>query len=186
MHFTRVVGVIGVVASAWLACSVGPTYAATFEQNLKSGQAGPQLAEALLESSGTGSAKDVLSPPVVAVPTPAPKPQPRPVRIQAPARAIAAPPAPTGAEIVGKLLAPGASDPNVPLPRADLAETPSGNAASSGPQLFGRADPGDGVFDLRGGVMGLRIPIPADRNAPSTNTRSSPGVPTLQMGSGTR
>jgi hypothetical protein len=87
---------------------------------------------------------------------------------------------------VGKLLAPGASDPNVPLPRSDLAESPSGNGASGGPQLFGRADTGDGVFDLRGGVLGLRIPIPADRNAPSTNTRSSPGLPTLQMGSGTR
>jgi hypothetical protein len=87
---------------------------------------------------------------------------------------------------VGKLLAPGASDPNVPLPRSDLAESPSGNGASGGPQLFGRADTGDGVFDLRGGVLGLRIPIPADRNAPSTNTRSSPGLPALQMGSGAR
>jgi hypothetical protein len=185
MRFTQVVGVIGIVGGAWLACLAVPTYAATFEQNLRNGQGDRQLAEALLEPSNGGPVKDALSPPVVAPPPPAAKPQ-RAVRIQAPAKPAAAPPAPTGAEIVGKLLAPGASDPDVPLPRADLAQTPSGNAASSGPQLFGRADTGDGVLDVRGGVLGLRIPIPADRNAPASNTRSSPGVPALQMGAGGR
>lgn len=186
MHFTQVIRVIGIVASAWLVCSAVPTYATTFNQNLGMAADGPQLAEAMLEPGGSGPSWSVLAPPVVSDPPPAAKPQPRPVRVQAPTRPAAATPAPTGAEIVGKLLAPGVSDPNVPLPRADLAETPSGNAASGGAQLFGRADTGDGVFDLRGGVVGLRVPIPADRNAPSTNTRSSPGVPTLQMGSGTR
>ena len=185
MRFTQMAGVIGIVGGAWLACSAVPTYAATFEQKLKNGLGDPQLADALLEPSGGGPVKDVLSPPVVAPPPPVAKPQ-RAVRAPAPAKPAAAPPAPTGAEIVGKLLAPGASDPNVPLPRADLAETSSGKATSSGPQLFGRADPGDGVLDLKGGVLGLRIPIPADRNASGPTTTYSPGVPALQMGSGVR
>jgi hypothetical protein len=186
MHSTHAIRVIGLVAGAWLVCSAGSTYAATFNQNLGMSTDGPQLAEALLEPGGSGASRSVLAPPVVADPAPVAKPQARPARTQAPARPAAAPPAPTGAEIVGKLLSPGASDPNVPLPRADLAETPSGNAASGGPQLFGRADTGDGLLDLRGGVLGLRVPIPADRNASGANTRSSPGVPDLQMGSGTR
>ena len=186
MRFTRAVRVIGLAASAWLACSAVPTYAATFNQNLGMAPDGPQLAEALLEPGGGGPSWNALAPPVVAEPAPAAKLQSRPVRIQAPPRPAAGPPPPTGAEIVGKMLAPRVSDPDVPLPRGDLAESPSGNAASSSPQLYGRADPGDGVFDVRGGVLGLRIPIPADRNAPSTNTRSSPGVPALEMGSGTR
>ena len=186
MRFTQAVRVIGIVSSAWLACSAVSTYATTFNQNLGKAADDSQLADALLEPSGSGPSWSALAPPVVVDPAPAAKPQPRPVRIQAPARPAAATPAPTGAEIVGKLLAPGVSDPNVPMPRADLAETPSGNAASGGPQLFGRADTGDGIFDLRGGVLGLRVPIPADRNAPSTNTRSSPGVPALEMGSGSR
>ena len=186
MHFTQVARVIGMVASAWLACSAVPTYATTFNQNLGTSPDGSQLAETLLEPDGGRPSKNLLAPPVVADPAPAAKPQPRPARLQAPPRPVAVTPAPTGAEIVSKLLAPGASDPDVPMPRADLGATSSGNASSSGPQLYGRADPGDGVFDLRGGVLGLRIPIPADRNAPSTNTRSSPGVPALEMGSGTR
>ena len=66
---------------------------------------------------------------------------------------------PTNVEIVNKAINPGASDPNVPLPRADLSdgagnEPPAGN----GPRIFGRSEDG-------GGVLGLRVPIPADRNA---------------------
>jgi len=61
----------------------------------------------------------------------------------------------TGAEIVSKLLAPP-SDPDVPLPRADLATKVPADRPLDGPQMFGRREDGGGVF-------GLKIPIPADR-----------------------
>jgi hypothetical protein len=78
--------------------------------------------------------------------------------------------APTSAEIVNKAINPGTSDPNVPLPRANLpdvvADEPS---ASNGPQIFGRREDGGGVF-------GLRVPIPADRNASGATARSRYGA----------
>lgn len=74
---------------------------------------------------------------------------------------------PTGAEIVGKLLSPGASDPDVPLPHPDLAERSDPAPESlSGPKLFGRGESG-------GGVIGLRMPIPVDRSGSTAATRSS-------------
>ena len=76
--------------------------------------------------------------------------------------------APTSAEIVNKAINPGASDPNVPLPRANLPEASGieSPAAGDGPRLYGRGEDG-------GGVLGLRVPIPADRNASSANARYS-------------
>jgi hypothetical protein len=62
----------------------------------------------------------------------------------------------SGAEIVGKLLATPPSDPNVPLPRADLATKAPADRPLDGPQVFGRREEGGGVF-------GLKIPIPANR-----------------------
>lgn len=77
---------------------------------------------------------------------------------------------PTGAEIVGKLLSPGASDPDVPLPHPDLAErSDTAPESLSGPTLFGRRESG-------GGVIGLRMPIPVDRSGASAATRSSGGA----------
>lgn len=77
---------------------------------------------------------------------------------------------PTGAEIVGKLLSPGASDPDVPLPHPDLAErSDTAPEPLSGPTLFGRRESG-------GGVIGLRMPIPVDRSGASAATRSSSGA----------
>jgi hypothetical protein len=78
--------------------------------------------------------------------------------------------APTDVEIVNKAINPGASDPNVPLPRADLpgvagTEAP---ATGSGPQIFGRSEDG-------GGVLGLKVPIPADRNASGATARYGAG-----------
>jgi len=74
---------------------------------------------------------------------------------------------PTGAEIVGKLLSPGASDPDVPLPHPDLAErSDPAPGPLSGPTLFGRGESG-------GGVIGLRMPIPVDRGGAPATTRSS-------------
>jgi len=74
---------------------------------------------------------------------------------------------PSSADIVNKLLSPGPSDPNVPLPRADLAGQTAESGSSKKPQIFGRGEDGGGVF-------GLRVPIPADRNASGSNTRYSP------------
>jgi hypothetical protein len=73
---------------------------------------------------------------------------------------------PSNIDRVNKALNPGPSNPDVPLPHPDLAN-PSGRPdTSSGPQVFGRQEQGGGVF-------GLRMPIPADRSAPSAGTRSS-------------
>lgn len=199
MHFTRFVAVIGgVLAGGWLVLAAESTYATTFNQNLDAGEEGSQIAETpakspaktLVEPSGSKASMDVLAPLIVSAPVPAaaaPAARPRPpLRLPATSRSVVVAPvtaAPTGAEIVGKLLAPGASDPDVPMPHPDLADTPAGNnAASGGPRLFGRAESGDGVLDIRGGIFGLTVPIPADRSAPGANTRSSLGLPALQMG----
>ena len=65
-------------------------------------------------------------------------------------------PKPTGSETVGKMLADPPSDPDVPLPQRGLsAEAPSG-APSDSPQIYGRKEDG-------GGVLGFKIPIPAER-----------------------
>jgi|GEM_PF-2108584 len=198
MNFTRLVAVIGVLTGGWLTLAAESTYATTFNQNLDAGEEGSQVAvtpgkfpaRASAELSGSKPSMDALAPlvvsdPVPAAAAPAAKSRP-PLRLPATTRSVVVAPAtaaPTGAEIVGKLLAPGASDPDVPMPHADLAGMPAGNnAVSEGPRLFGRAESGDGVLDIRGGVFGLTVPIPANRGTPSTNTRSSLGLPALQMG----
>ena len=69
------------------------------------------------------------------------------------------PTAPTGAEAVGKLLQPQQADPSVPLPHPDLAERASEAPESlDKPTIYGRREDG-------GGVVGFRVPIPADRSA---------------------
>ena len=77
---------------------------------------------------------------------------------------------PSSADIVNKLLSPGPSDPKVPLPRAGLGEKTAESNPATGTRIYGRAE-GDG------GVLGLSVPIPADRNAPNTATRYSNGAP---------
>jgi hypothetical protein len=87
---------------------------------------------------------------------------------------------PTNVEIVNKALNPGASDPNVPLPRADLSDV--GNepsAPSGGPRIYGRGEDG-------GAVLGLRMAIPADRNASGATARYSGGQVNPELGSGAR
>jgi hypothetical protein len=117
-----------------------------------------------------------LSPPVVSMPAAVPPPVVRP-RPAAPGASKAPPRSsltsvetqPSGAEIVGKMLAPGASDPDVPLPHPDLAERhDSAPESLSGPKLYGRGETG-------GGIIGLRVPIPVDRNGGAATTRSSVG-----------
>lgn len=74
---------------------------------------------------------------------------------------------PSNVELVNKALNPGASNPDVPLPHPGLANSGGDQPASSvGPQIFGRQEQG-------GGVLGLRMPIPVDRNAAGGTTRYS-------------
>ena len=64
---------------------------------------------------------------------------------------------PSSAEMVNKLLNPGPSDPDVPLPQAGLT-TPKAPAERSlrRPTIYGRPEEG-------GALLGVRVPIPADR-----------------------
>ncbi len=193
MRLARVIGIMGgVMAGGWLAVAAGSTCAATFNQNLGIWQDEAPSAEVAAQIAVPPPSRDVLAPLLVADPVvpapPAAKPKP-PVRSPAPGRAVIVAPAqtaPTGAEIVGKSLSQGPSDPNVPLPHPNLTEMSAESAAAGRTRLFGRADPGDGVLDFKGGLFGLTVPIPADRNAPGGNTRYSPGLPTLEMGPGAR
>lgn len=71
-----------------------------------------------------------------------------------PSAAVKAP-APTGAELVGKLLSEqnAPSDPDVPLPQYGLSQkSQPASTPLSGPQIYGRREEGGGVF-------GLKIPI---------------------------
>ncbi len=86
-----------------------------------------------------------------------------------PPQATPVAPSATGAEIVGKMLSVQPSDPDVPLPRSDLTTQSPGNGSSEQPMIYGRQEVG-------GGVVGLKIPIPADRSAAERRTRSSPGT----------
>ena len=95
----------------------------------------------------------------------------RPQVAQAKGKSLAPTPAtergPSNVELVNKALNPGASDPDVPLPHPGLANSTADQPASpAGPQIFGRQEQG-------GGVLGLRMPFPADRGTTGGTTRSS-------------
>lgn len=193
MRLARAIGIMGVMmAGGWVAMAAGSTCAATFNRNLGIWQDEAPSAEVAAQIVVPSQSRDVLAPLLVADPVdaaaPAAKPKPS-VRSPAPGQAAIVAPArtgPTGAEIVGKSLSQGPSDPNVPLPHPNLSEMSAESAAASRTRLFGRADPGDGILDFKGGLFGLTMPIPADHNAPGGNTRYSPGLPTLEMGPGAR
>ncbi|MGQ0584652.1 MAG: hypothetical protein ACT4O6_22180 [Reyranella sp.] len=184
MRLAQVFAMMGrMSAGAWLVLAASSTWAATFTQNPGIWQDAPPPRDVLTPLLVADSVDSV--PPVV-VPAAKPKPAARP---SAPAKASVLAPAqaaPTGAEIVGKSLSQGPSDPDVPLPHPNLSEMSAESATASRTRLFGRAEPGDGILDFRGGLFGLTVPIPADRGAPGGNTRYSPGLPTLEMGSGAR
>ena len=77
---------------------------------------------------------------------------------KAPAPTPAAERGPSNVDLLNKALNPGASDPDVPLPHPDLAKSGADRSVSSAkPQIYGRQEDG-------GGVLGLRMPIPAVRN----------------------
>jgi hypothetical protein len=153
MHFImklmKRMATVAVLSVGPFALSGGGTYAATLNQNLFNAGDLPIVVD--LEGSL----------PVRAVARPQLQAQAKTKAAQ-PAAAIA--PAPSSADIVNKLLSPGPSDPNVPLPRADLAGQTAESRSSKKPQIFGRGEDGGGVF-------GLRVPIPADRNASGSNPR---------------
>jgi hypothetical protein len=117
--------------------------------------------------------------------TPPNEAKPRPVLVQAKTKAPLPTPmverTPSNVEIVNKALNPGASDPNVPLPRANLSDA-SGNEssmASSSPRIYGRGEDG-------GAVLGLRVPIPADRNASGATARYGAGQASPEPGNEAR
>ena len=64
--------------------------------------------------------------------------------------------APSGAELVSKLLANGPSDPDVPLPQPNLSARRPAPTAPTGPSLYGRQED-------QGAVVGLKFPIPVIR-----------------------
>jgi hypothetical protein len=98
---------------------------------------------------------------------PAPSPQAPQAKAKGPQPTPAAPHVPTNVEVLNKAINPGASDPNVPLPRLDLADGVASEPASgNAPHIYGRREEG-------GGVLGLTMPIPADRNASGATTRYS-------------
>ncbi|CAN5918984.1 hypothetical protein BH11PSE3_BH11PSE3_34020 [soil metagenome] len=81
---------------------------------------------------------------------------------------------PSNVDLVNRALNPGASDPNVPLPHPSLAQPASPPAAPAGAQIYGRQEEG-------GGVLGLRLPIPAERGATGGNTRYSAGAASSEL-----
>lgn len=71
---------------------------------------------------------------------------------------------PSNVELVNRALNPGAPAPGVPLPHPDLSTSGGSQpGASDGPQVFARQEEG-------GGVLGFRVPIPAERAAPRVPT----------------
>src|SRR6266567_2000141 len=89
------------------------------------------------------------------------QPQPIPlVAVQSKTKVLQPAPAllqePSSADIVNKMLSPGPSDPNVPLPRAGLNEQTAESLPAKRATVYGRGEDG-------GGVLGLKVPIPADR-----------------------
>jgi hypothetical protein len=96
---------------------------------------------------------------------------------KAPAPSPAIERGPSNVDLVNKALNPGAPDPDVPLPHPDLANQAANQPSqANGPQIFGRQEQGGGVF-------GLRMPIPADRNGTAGPTRYSPVLSGSQAGS---
>ena len=155
MTFTVLKHAAAVVAGALIVLPVGISSAETFNRTLGNGPEAPAIVP------GTASS----APPARRSP---------PVQISrgkaAPAPAAISEPTPNAAEVVGRLLAPGASNPDVPLPHPDLAEKSEAPAPLTGPTLYGRQEPG-------GGVLGFRLPIPAERGGSPANTRYSSGSP---------
>ena len=74
--------------------------------------------------------------------------------------------APSGSELVSKLLTERStsSDPDVPLPQRNLTVPEPAFVPLAGPRIYGRGEEGSVM-------LGLKIPIPADRGVFQQNTR---------------
>ena len=148
----------GGFAGAIAALLANLTYAETLNQNLRIVLEAPQP---LVAGNWSGTTATERSRPVQIAQAKKPLPGIKPPD----------PPA-TAAEIVGKMLAPGASNPDVPLPHPDLAEKFADRTDIQGPLRgptpFGRGETG-------GGVLGFRVPIPVERIPASRATISSSG-----------
>ena len=166
MTFTSFRYAAGGLAGALALLSTSLTCAATLNQNLRTGAERPQILVSPADRTST------------------PPAQPHPVLIAEAKKPLpgvqASEPPATAAEIVGKLLAPGASNPDVPLPHPDLSEQFSARSESGGP-LKGPTP--YGCPETGGGVMGFRMPIPVERSGNGPTTTSSPGAigPTLPL-----
>jgi hypothetical protein len=149
MHFSisRKTGATGLMPSFLLAVFPAVGYAIDRMQN-------PGVSSGAVLPSGGDPTK--ATPRVVSVPAAAPPSlQQQRALAQAVAKAPArsAPsittvvPSPSGSEIVGKMLAPQPSSPDVPLPRRDLESAPSGSEPGDKPQIYGRTESGGGFWD---------------------------------------
>ncbi len=87
----------------------------------------------------------------------------------------------SGAERVGKLLAERStsSDPEIPLPQRNLTTPEPAFVPLTGARIYGRGEEGSVV-------VGLKIPIPADRGVPQQNTRYGAGAMDADTGGRTR
>lgn len=146
----------GGLAGALIALSANLTYAATLNQNLRIPGSSPLGLVADMRAGSVGSQRaGALQVAQAGRTLPGTKSSERPE---------------TAAEIVGRMLAPGASNPDVPLPHPDLSEKFSERTDTrsplKGPTPYGRGEAG-------GGVLGFRVPIPVNRSAASGATTSS-------------
>jgi hypothetical protein len=154
--------VLAALASGALLVAPASAGAWSFDQTL--GIWRDQAAPAALSSSDIGT-----------------RPHPQLAQVKKPLPTPIVERSPTNVEIVNKAINPGASDPNVPLPRANLPdaagiETP---AAGDGPRIYGRGEDG-------GAVLGFRVPIPADRNVSGATARYSSQQATPELSAGTQ
>jgi len=87
---------------------------------------------------------------------------------KAPAASVVVDNGQSNVDRINRALNPGASNPDVPLPRADLPKPPSpGQPLFTGPHMYGRSEQG-------GTMLGYRMPIPADRSGSAASTKYSP------------
>ena len=157
MKFTVFGGLFGGLTGVFAALSASLTYASTLNHDLQIAAYRPQP---VVLAGEAGSPSDAR-PGVVQL-----------AQIEKPGGSLGAVAPATPAELAARSLNPGASDPDVPLPHPDLSEEFSDRTdvarPLTGPTPFGRGESG-------GGVLGLRLPLPAQRSSPGQTTTS--GIP---------
>ncbi|HQS14623.1 hypothetical protein [Reyranella sp.] len=154
MKFTVFRGVFGGLAGVFAALSASLTYASTLNHDLQIVPSRPQaVVWAGRPDSPSGARLDVV----------------QVAQIKKPAAGLGAVEPATPAELAARSLNPGASDPDVPLPHPGLSEEFSDRTdvarPLTGPTPFGRGESG-------GGVLGLRLPLPAQRGSSGQTTTS--------------